>query len=369
MFRELLLSMNSNPNYLFFEVTSKCNAFCDFCWNWENVVDAGKFATITSKSNRDELSVAEITTITEKLPKMLVVNFYGGEPFLREELIEIVSLFIKNTDARYISFATNGFETDKILADITALTKKFPNTFFALFFSIDGPAEHHNRIRKVKNGYQKMEQTVDGLLKLKLTQNNLSISCNVNFNNYTQHYVRDFVGHLTKQNKFDTIEVNAIRGNPFDKELLEIDIDLYELIQKDLEKYNLVSDHPISPVRKAIHQIGAEILSKNDLAKKRVFKCYCGTKFFLLDDIGNVFPCETMINKSMGNIREFDYDINKLFQSAQAIKIQDEIAAKKCNCNWDCAINNSIIFNPAQYPKLSYKTMKNILTWATSKDD
>lgn len=361
MLDELIKSLNSNPNYLFFTVTSKCNAFCDFCWNWENVSDAGKFAKIATKSKRDELSLEEIVKFTKSLPDMFVVNLFGGEPFLREDLVEIVEAFIQNSNAKYISFATNGFATDKVVSDITRLVKRNPKTFFGIFFSLDGPPEHHNYLRKVKNGYEKLMDTVGQINMLKDDHKNFSTSCNINFNNYTQNYIEDFVSDLVKTDIFEAIDVDFIRGNPYDPSFLEADVEKFKRVQKIIQYYNLHSSQPFSPVRKAVLKMSSETLIKNKASDKRVYKCFCGSKFYLLDDIGNIFPCETLIDQPMGNIRDFSYDIRKIMRSPTALKIQQDIRDKKCNCNWNCAINTSIIFDAKNYPKLSYYAMKNIL--------
>ena len=71
--------------------------------------------------------------------------------------------------------------------------------------------------------------------------------------------------------------------------------------------------------------------------------------------------CEHLLDKVMGNIRDFDYDIGKLFQSANAKKLRQDIEDKKCNCRWECAINNSNICDIKKYPDLIAKTVINTL--------
>ena len=55
----------------------------------------------------NELTLEEIEIITKKLPKSLVnVNFTGGEPFARKDIIEIASKYFKNTSIESIFITT-----------------------------------------------------------------------------------------------------------------------------------------------------------------------------------------------------------------------------------------------------------------------
>ena len=55
------------------------------------------------------------------LPKLKFINLTGGEPFIREDLAEIVEECYKHTDRIVIS--TSGWFEEKVVA----LAKKFPN--------------------------------------------------------------------------------------------------------------------------------------------------------------------------------------------------------------------------------------------------
>ncbi len=57
----------------------------------------------------EEISIETI----KKLPKMYFTNITGGEPFIREDLPDIVRELYKKSDRIVIS--TNGFFTDRII--------------------------------------------------------------------------------------------------------------------------------------------------------------------------------------------------------------------------------------------------------------
>lgn len=358
---ETVRALNNDPTYLFFTVTSRCNAFCDFCWNWKNVIDAGKFHRDGDPIKRPELSLKEIEKLTKKLPPMLVVNLFGGEPFIRKDFYEIISLFAKNCETKYISIPTNAFFSEKIISDVSMATTNFPDTFFKIYISLDGPESEHNRIRKMKDGFKKLMETTHALVELKSKRANLSLSCNINFNNKTQAYMKDFIQEVMGWKLFDSISLDLVRGELYDPTMLETDRDLYKELLELIKSYRPLSEQPFSPLHKAIEQRTADIIKKAILnPKERVFNCFAGAKILILSDTGDVMSCEHMLEKVMGNVRNFDFDLKKLLASENAKQIRKDIVDKKCNCRWECAINTSNIFDIKSYPDLIIRTARNI---------
>src|SRR5690606_32945048 len=207
MLTELQRALNPRLNYLYFTITSRCNAFCDFCWNWQNVADAGKLYKEGDKVKRNELSLKEIEKITLKLPKMLLVDLYGGEPFVRQDIGEIIDLFAQNCSTKYFSIPTNAFYTDRIESVLKKSLKLYPNSFFRIAISIDGPAHIHNRVRKLKNGYEAAIETAKRVALLKKEHKNLSLSLNSVYNRMTQDFMQDFMDEMMNEKIFDTISL------------------------------------------------------------------------------------------------------------------------------------------------------------------
>lgn len=73
-----LESIDSGMHYLEFAITSKCNFDCSYC----------------NKMTDEDLSIFEIDVLFQKLARenLQFVQFTGGEPLIRKDLIEIVTL-------------------------------------------------------------------------------------------------------------------------------------------------------------------------------------------------------------------------------------------------------------------------------------
>ncbi|MBR5671113.1 MAG: radical SAM protein, partial [Bacteroidales bacterium] len=105
-------------------VTYRCNARCTMCNRYKE-----------PSRPEDEISVETI----RKLPRMYFTNITGGEPFIREDLKDIVRELAKLSDRIVIS--TNGFFTDRIID----LCKEFPDV--GIRISIEGLEQTNNEIR------------------------------------------------------------------------------------------------------------------------------------------------------------------------------------------------------------------------------
>ena len=83
--------LKNEPVSLVHFVTNRCNARCSFCF-----IDFDNPETF-----RGELSLEEIDILTKNLGKSLLnVNFTGGEPFARKDLLDIskMNLDIRSTE-------------------------------------------------------------------------------------------------------------------------------------------------------------------------------------------------------------------------------------------------------------------------------
>ena len=138
------------PVSLIHFLTNRCNARCSFCFiDFEN-----------PNIFKNELTLNEIDKMTKTLGDTLVnVNFTGGEPFARKDIIDIAKLYIKNTTIKSIYITTNGSLPDRVLEFAEQITKIDKKIELGFQISIDHLPEQHNRIRKIENLYQNCIKT------------------------------------------------------------------------------------------------------------------------------------------------------------------------------------------------------------------
>ena len=111
-------------------VTYRCNARCAMCGTWKH------------PSRREEEFAPELL---RKLPSLAFANVTGGEPFLREDLGEIVSVLSERSSRVVIS--TNGYFTDRVVA----LSDRFPAV--GIRISLEGLPAANDELRGLRDGF------------------------------------------------------------------------------------------------------------------------------------------------------------------------------------------------------------------------
>ena len=62
---------------------------------------------------------------------LLNVNFTGGEPFARKDIVEIAKSYVKNTTIQSIYITTNGSLPDRIISFAKESSRNLTNLFMS----------------------------------------------------------------------------------------------------------------------------------------------------------------------------------------------------------------------------------------------
>src|SRR5436190_17982316 len=128
---------------LFLFVTSRCNSLCRTCFYFDKL------------NSRDDLTFSQIARIAETAPPFRKLWLSGGEPFMRDELAEIVALFVERNGVHNVNLPTNGLLPDKIFPTMDRMLEQCPRTSIDLNFSLDGLEDTHDSIRGVPNNFER----------------------------------------------------------------------------------------------------------------------------------------------------------------------------------------------------------------------
>ena len=81
--------------------------------------------------------------------------------------------------------------------------------------------------------------------------------------------------------------------------------------------------------------------------------CEAGKHLVVLDERGEVFPCET-IWESVGNLREHEYQMGKILAGPTYEAFRKKyLGPSACNCTWSCAAMTAVSVTPRRYPQLA----------------
>ena len=343
-----------DPNqlgYVIFYVTNRCNFRCSFCFY---------YAEIEKGRKPDELKLEEIERFTKHLGPLLQLSLTGGEPFLREDLNLITELFIENCSARYITIPTNAWLTDRMVQFLEYVLPRHPDSFIRLTFSIDGIGDAHDENRSMKGSYKKIQESYKAISPLRKPYGNLVLDANSVFTSKSEDQLCDTVKHLDEEFDFDNISITYARGQIPDPNLKTQSREKYVKVNDLLDSLERKKEQRfLYPLWRGVRDVSRENLISTVFDDKFVTPCVAGRKLLVISETGEVRPCE-VLDKSIGNLRDVDFDVYKLLKREDSRKLVDWIIDTKCKCSFECALGANVVWNPSQYPRLAASAIRNI---------
>lgn len=338
-------------SYLIIYVTNRCNFRCNFCF-YHTEVEKGRKA--------NELTLEEIKKISENLGPIIQLSITGGEPFLRDDLIEITGMFIKNNYVRYITIPTNASLPERIVTYLDKVLPQYNSTYFRIPFSIDGIGKQHDLYRSHPGAYKKLLDTYAAVSPLRKKYHNLVLDSNSVYTSNTEETILETLKTIKKEFDFDNISVTYARGdikNPSlkkssFKKYLEMN-DYLKNMKRTMEKRFLY------PVWRGVRDVSREYLIRSVANEEFVSPCVAGRKLIILGETGDVFPCE-ILKQEMGNIRDYNYDVKSLLSQNKNKELINWIKKSKCKCSFECALAANVIWGRWSFLKILKASIRNI---------
>ena len=292
-------------------VTYRCNARCTMCNRYK-----------CPSKPEEEISIETI----KKLPEMYFTNITGGEPFIREDLKDIVRELYKKSDRIVIS--TNGFFTDRIVD----LCKEFPN--IGIRISIEGLEETNNTIRGLDDGFNRGYTTLKKLVEMGMKD--------VGFGMTVQDAnAKDLVELYRLSNDMNMEFATASLHNSFYFVEAKNIIKDREMVGKEFEKLINEMLNSSSP-KKWFRAYFNHGLINYIYGQKRLLPCDMAFDTFFIDPYGDVMPCNgTKEKEIMGNLNTQGWD--ELWNSEQASRVRQKVRA----CDRQCWMIGSV--SPAMH--------------------
>jgi radical SAM protein with 4Fe4S-binding SPASM domain len=344
-----LVVAKEQPATLVHFITDKCNARCSFC-----------FIDFHSEIHgKNELTLAEIEQLTLHLPRSLTnINITGGEPFLRKDITEIASAYFSNTAIQSVFITSNGYFTERTKLFCETMFEKFPDKEIFIALSIDDFPENHDQIRKVKGLFAKCMETFAMLKGLPNVRPSISIT--ISQENYKQ--AAAIYELLLTQYAIDAVQLIMVRNEgvfTFDESFRQPLLDVYSALSEQLKQ-----DYKTGRLKGFDRNSwrGKVLNRKNEISRKVLVgylqsphyqhPCQAASLFGVITATGDVYPCE-ILDKKMGNLRDYEYDLKEIWQNEAAKETRKFISKTKCNCEYECAMSVNILSNPRYLASLS----------------
>jgi MoaA/NifB/PqqE/SkfB family radical SAM enzyme len=342
------------PLVLTFSVTNKCNSRCKTCNIWRAPV-----------KGLEELSLDEIESTFKSMDPLYFLNISGGEPFLRGDLTEIIRLAKRHLSPNIIHIPSNGLAVDLIERRVKEILEILSDgkTVLTIKLSLDGVGERHDEIRGVKGNFARVVETYKRLHRLREEYPNFHLGINTIISKFNVDHLDEIVEYVRqlKPDSFVT-EIAEKRSELFNvQDDITPDPETYEvLIRKFMARVrdDLKHKRSISKLTDASRLVYYEYVIRILKENRQVLPCYAGISNVHINPYGDVWPCCVLgYEKSMGNLRDFDYDFKKLWTSEQANAVRAFIKSGKCYC----PLANQSYFNMVCSLTASLKIAKTII--------
>ena len=301
-------------------LTYRCPMRCVMCNIWKNPT-----------RKEEEIKAADLKT----LPQLKFINLTGGEPFIREDLPDIVEECYRHT--KRIVISTSGWFEDKVID----LAKRFPN--IGIRISIEGLSQKNDELRGHQGGFDRGLRT---LLTLKdMGLKDIGFGCTVS-NNNSADMLSLYQLSLSLGMEFATAAFhNSYYFHKDDNQITnreEVCSNFEKLVNLQLKE-----NSPKSWFR-AWFNMG---LINYIEGGRRMLPCEAGSANFFIDPWGEVYPCNGLEEKywkqSMGNIHEADF--MTIWQSPEAQEVRSKVRCCAKNC-WMVGTASPVMKKYIQHP-------------------
>ena len=329
MGKEVILShFKPSIKHLILHVTNRCNMRCKHCF-------------VDFNGSKRELTLDEIKSVSEKLPGLIWLDIGGGEPILRDDLEEIISLF----NFKELAIPTNGWEAERIVEKLKRIHLMTSGRLI-IAVSLDGMQKTHDEIRSPSSferairTFNKLKE-VDGI-RIKFN----TVLCEKNYDEIIS--LMRFVRGLGP----DFHSILMLRGTPRDPLMHLPSSEKIKALEKDIYRIQQSYDYGrtgiLSRIQRNYQKYKRDLSLRILQEKRQVIPCLAGTFHLVIWPEGSLSVCELL--PPVGNIRE--KNLEDLLNGVEIKKAVLSIRNGNCFCTHDCNMIENILLNPRSYSKL-----------------
>jgi len=330
------------PRAMCIYVTYKCNMRCQMCHIWKTGAEQDSIA---------ELTLAELKGIFSDslFSRLEYININGGEPNLRQDLPEVVELFInKFPRLKTITLNSNGLPTHRALANVEEISQicQKNNIRFSVSISLHNVGKDYDTIAGIPNVYPKVIETLRSLKKMQdslpfylgvncvITDLNLNhLSGMLEWSETEQIPINFTLGEVRE--RFHNLDTKVLTETMTNKKE-----DLLKFLRSLSQNKSLFNHHAYR------YQQLADMI---EFKRKRKISCHYAMGGIILESNGNLFYCKD--SKSIGNC--LDHQASTFYFSEDNLHYRKkELIQKKCKA---CPPNT---FNRIELEKDLFKYLK-----------
>jgi len=343
------------PQYIILFVTDVCWMRCQHCWFNEE----WKAKELTSSG----LTFDEYEKLADSINNINFLSLTGGEAFHRDDIVEVATMFRRKTKLARYQIPTSGYKTERIISATEGLLKANPDTPFRVDVSLDGVGEVHNSIRKINDGYERACTTIIELNKLKQHYNHFDVGVITTISHNNQDTIEEIGALVEKIHPDGEWMINITRGVPRDPNATNVQLSAYKKAHEIIERrivegrYKGHGGHWTAKLLSAKNSVRRQVISDIVEGKRVGGRCAAGSLGGVIYSDGSVKACE-MLDHPLGNVRDFNYNLEALWNSEKASSVRRLIQETNCQCTQECFLSVSMLIQPDTWPGIVRERVK-----------
>ncbi len=336
------------PFSVVISVSFRCNSKCRTCDVW--------------RKPNDDLSVDEWEKVFASLGRSpFYMTFTGGEPFLRNDLDELVIRAYEQCRPEVITIPTNGMLTDRVVGMVKRMCEECPKSSIGINLSLDGIGDEHDDIRGVEGNWALSMETWTQLKALQETHPNLVLTVHTVVSRFNAHRFREIVEGL-----------QFLEPDSYITEVAEERVELDTVgwgITPQPDDYDEIADFlsqaakqtPAKGIarftqafRAHYYQLAKRVLHERD----QVIPCYAGWASAHIAPNGDLWSC-CIRAEPAGSLRDNGYDLAPVWRSAAMEELRGSIKRKECACPMANASYANMLLHPPTVAKVMVDVVRS----------
>ncbi len=249
------------------------------------------------------------------------LDITGGEPFLRKDLLDLITGICELKqgnlkDLQSIAITTNGFLSRRVLEYTENILPRLGDKHIDLVMvcAMDAIGEIHDRIRNYRDAWLKVNETIEGLKRLRGEFPNLIIGLKTTILPINVGGLEDIAQYADSNGLFTIISPCIITKGRYLNPDLGKDLAFTGEDMRQMARF-----YESQRFGWSFHGESLIQFFKTGTMRK---PCSCGFNYFFVRSTGEVYLCP-LINDALGNMREIS--IKDLFLSKKASQIRRRI--------------------------------------------
>jgi len=321
----------SGPRELHFELTYSCNQRCLMCDIWPRYRNEPGL-------KKQELTFDEIKSIvgnSKLLQDLELILFSGGEPFLRPDLVPIITFFAERYPSSQLVILSNFYDRKLVLEKLGQILEAVPRANIMLGTSLDGIDESHDSVRGVPGAFDKFRVVLEEIQD-KYPQVTVETNFTITPSNFDQllpafTFTRDKEIGFSAQFPIPWEGTEQIEWQP--DHFQKVEDDISRIMGEIYREENVLIGPPPPHLLTRLQYLKG--LLEYERNPRRIFPhCPAPYRYAMISPQGDLYFCPKLKEMVVGNVRETPFD--KLWLSGKAEKIRSHINSGACHCWLNC---------------------------------